>query len=98
MGTESKFKPIAHRPLPIAEEKEMRCEHCHGLMVVDHFLDMQDTSGHLWLRAWRCMNCGPVVEPGMLRRRETHGSMLARLHARLSKRPVHRVEAVPLGV
>ena len=76
----------------------MRCIHCHGSMVVDHFLDMEDAGGHLWLRAWRCVNCGRVVEPGMLRHRETHGSILARLYARLSKRPVRYPDAVPLGV
>ena len=32
----------------------MRCRHCHGLMVVDHFLHRDDNSGHLWLRTWRC--------------------------------------------
>jgi hypothetical protein len=67
-------------------------------MVVDHFLDMEDAGGHLWLRAWRCVNCGRVVEPGIFKRRQTHGSILARLHARLSKRPVRYPDAVPLGV
>ena len=75
----------------------MRCEHCHGLMVVDHFLDMQDTSGHLWLRAWRCVNCGNVVEPGILQRRQTHQTLLTRLGNRLLRR-AHRHEVVPIGV
>lgn len=29
----------------------MRCAQCHGAMVVDHFLDLEDAGGHLWLRA-----------------------------------------------
>jgi hypothetical protein len=76
----------------------MRCTHCHGLMVVDHFLDLEDAGGHLWLRAWRCVNCGAIVEPGILRRRHIHRSLLSQLRARLSKRPARHSEAVPLGV
>jgi hypothetical protein len=66
-------------------------------MVVDHFLDMTDDSGHLWLRAWRCVNCGNVVEPGMRHRRQTHRSLLGRLEKRLLKR-APRHEVVPIGV
>jgi hypothetical protein len=69
--------------------------HCHGLMVVDHFLDLEDAGGHLWLRSWRCVNCGAVVEP---QARRQHASFAAgRLHARLSGRPL-AIQAVPLGV
>ena len=73
----------------------MRCTHCHRLLVVDHFLDMEDDKGHLWLRAWRCVNCGNVVEPGM--RRQTHHTLLTRLVQRLLKR-AQRHETVPIGV
>jgi hypothetical protein len=66
-------------------------------MVVDHFIDLEDASGHLWLRAWRCVNCGHVVEPGMLHRRQTHQSLLTRLEKRLLKR-APRHEVVPIGV
>jgi len=47
----------------------MLCPRCHGLMVVDHFIDLQDDRGHSWLSAWRCINCGNVVEPEILRHR-----------------------------
>jgi hypothetical protein len=47
----------------------MSCPRCHGLMVVDHFIDLQDDRGHSWLSAWRCINCGDVVEPEIMRRR-----------------------------
>ena len=75
----------------------MRCTHCHGLMVVDHFLDMADAGGHLWLRAWRCVHCGTVVEPGTYRRRQPHRTLLTRLKERLLKR-APRHEVVPIGV
>ena len=39
----------------------MTCARCQGLMVTDSFIDLQET-GHLWMKAWRCMNCGYVVD------------------------------------
>jgi hypothetical protein len=30
-------------------------------MVSDNFIDLHET-GHLWMTAWRCMNCGYVVD------------------------------------
>lgn len=47
----------------------MTCSRCRGLMVVDHFIDMQDDAGKLWLRAWRCVMCGEVVDPLIQRHR-----------------------------
>jgi hypothetical protein len=39
----------------------MQCERCEGLMVVGQFLDLLQ-SGEVWLQAWRCPNCGNVVD------------------------------------
>ena len=39
----------------------MTCARCQGFMVTDSFIDLQET-GHLWMKAWRCMNCGYVVD------------------------------------
>lgn len=38
----------------------MSCSRCCGLMVKDHFMDYDGTTGHTWMSAWRCMNCGHV--------------------------------------
>jgi hypothetical protein len=38
-------------------------------MVMDHVVDIADDSGHLWLKTWRCLSCGDVVDPQILRRR-----------------------------
>jgi hypothetical protein len=38
----------------------MRCSRCHGLMLKDHFLDMEGGFGEMWAQSWRCMNCGAV--------------------------------------
>lgn len=76
----------------------MRCERCHGLMLVDHFLDLEDARGHMWLRAWRCVNCGTVVEPGIAERRAVHQTLVARLRKRWAKQPPVQPEIVPIGV
>ena len=47
----------------------MTCQRCHGLMVVDHYIDLQDDSGNLWMRAWRCISCGDVLDAQIRSRR-----------------------------
>jgi len=41
----------------------MTCVRCQGLMVEDHFLDMEGGYGEMWARSRRCMNCGYVCDP-----------------------------------
>jgi len=57
----------------------MKCQRCRGLMVVDHYIDMEDDSGHLWLRAWRCITCGEVVDPRIYRHRLIQSSLRDRV-------------------
>jgi uncharacterized Zn finger protein len=38
----------------------MSCTRCMGLMVQHHLLDIHGTSGYMWTKSWRCMNCGHV--------------------------------------
>lgn len=54
----------------------MECSRCGGLMVVDHYIDMQN-SGDLWLRAWRCVACGDVMDPEILRQRQRRRAQAA---------------------
>jgi hypothetical protein len=57
-------------------------------MVVDHFIDME-YSGGLWLRAWRCVSCGDVLDSQIRSRRlllkaaETEREKVAEKRARL---------------
>jgi hypothetical protein len=50
-------------------------------MVVDHYIDMEDDSGHLWLRAWRCITCGDVVDSQIRQRRLLLRSRLGKVLA-----------------
>jgi hypothetical protein len=45
----------------------MQCEGCNGLMVLDRLVDLE--SSQLWLYAWRCTNCGNVVDDQIRRHR-----------------------------
>jgi hypothetical protein len=55
----------------------MGCERCDGLLVMDHYIDMEE-SGDLWIEAWRCTSCGNVVD-----------HQIARHHALVGP-PVHK--------
>lgn len=52
----------------------MRCSRCQGCMIEDYLLDMEDSSGPMWLQAWRCMNCGNVFDSVLQHNRQTHGA------------------------
>lgn len=56
----------------------MKCHRCHGLMVVDHFIDMEETGG-LWMRGWRCVTCGEVVDSMIMRHRMLSQSRFSRI-------------------
>ena len=69
----------------------MSCSRCNGCMVEDFLLDMEDSSGPMWLQAWRCMNCGNVEESVLQRNRETHG-----MNVITAAQPAVK-ERIPLG-
>lgn len=71
----------------------MSCSRCNGCMVNDFLLDMEDSSGPMWLQAKRCMNCGNVAESVLQRNRETQG---ARLHSPTSSAPAGNSVTVPM--
>ncbi len=50
----------------------MPCHRYHGMMTVDSYIDMGSSSDPLWLRVWRCVNCGEVAQLGIMMNRTTH--------------------------
>jgi hypothetical protein len=32
-------------------------------MVEDQFFDLEGTQGFMWMKGWRCMNCGHAEDP-----------------------------------
>ena len=47
----------------------MECPRCHGLMHNQTYIDPQGESGIISITALRCLNCGEVVDPVILRNR-----------------------------
>lgn len=72
----------------------MNCPRCSGLMVVDHFIDMEDDSGNLWMRGWRCMNCGDVLDPEIYRHRQIQVSLRDRMVQVLSQKKSKKTREV----
>ncbi len=54
----------------------MSCSRCAGCMVEDFLLDMEDSSGPMWLQAWRCMNCGNIHDSVLQHNRRTQEAKL----------------------
>jgi hypothetical protein len=45
----------------------MRCQRCQGLMVNDYLLDLVNVSGEMDFPGWRCLNCGDITDPVIVR-------------------------------
>jgi len=58
-------------------------------MVVDHFIDMEE-SGGLWMRGWRCVACGEVVDPRIMRHRAWQSRLSKLAKALTSRRKTER--------
>jgi len=72
----------------------MSCSRCQGLMIEEHFLDMQGAFGEMWTTSLRCMNCGhvhdSVIEQHRLARQE-------KVVAHPSDEPDYQDDEVHLG-
>ncbi len=49
----------------------MTCRRCKGLLVRDRLYDLYDTRLHL--EAWRCIACGDLLDPVILRNKARTG-------------------------
>ena len=41
----------------------MHCAKCDGLMVADNLIDILESSIPMWVKGWRCVSCGNIVDP-----------------------------------
>ncbi len=55
----------------------MHCLRCSGLLVQDYYYDLLDDSGHLRFKALRCVCCGDVVDPLILKHRQRRWASLS---------------------
>jgi len=47
----------------------MKCPHCLGFMVIDTCLNMEGERDKVWIKEWRCLNCGEIFDPCTLENR-----------------------------
>ena len=50
----------------------MKCRRCQGLMAEDQFFDFEGTQGFMWMKGWRCMNCGHAADTLIEANRHLH--------------------------
>lgn len=50
----------------------VQCSRCGGFMVAEWCFDLLDDTGHLHFLASRCVQCGGLVDPVILRNRRRH--------------------------
>lgn len=68
----------------------MRCTKCEGLMVVDHLIDIRESSIPMWMRGWRCVACGNIVDPLILRHRMIQDAGAPRFLTTQGSAPTYR--------
>lgn len=61
------------------KEGLMQCTRCDGLMVADSLIDMQESSIPMWMKGWRCVSCGNIVDPLIQRHRMIQQAGASRL-------------------
>lgn len=49
----------------------MRCQRCLGCMVREHFMDVLNVSGEMDFTGWRCVNCGDITDPIIVRHHQS---------------------------
>lgn len=73
----------------------MQCARCDGFMVSDNLIDLQESSIPMWMKGWRCVSCGNIVDPLILRQRMIQQAGALRLLEKEAAMPqlCHALEA-----
>lgn len=62
---------------------EAECPRCRGLMTKAFLADLEDDTGQFGFWALRCMQCGEIIDPVILRNRVTERRRVYKGRARL---------------
>ena len=71
----------------LTEESPMECARCDGLMVADSLIDIQESSIPMWMKGWRCVSCGNIVDPLIQQHRMVQRAGAVRLLETEAARP-----------
>ena len=78
----TRAEQIGSHTVSSAAPHESMCARCGGLMVQDYCLDVLGNIGESEFAAKRCVQCGEVVDPVILRNRGTRHEPMTRPLAR----------------
>lgn len=48
-----------------------QCPRCGGLLLTQHYIDLLDDTGQIDITAWHCTMCGEVLDPVILKNRQS---------------------------
>jgi hypothetical protein len=65
----TKNEQLSNHTVSFAAQHESMCTRCGGLMVDDFCMDVLGNIGEAEVAAKRCVQCGEVVDPVILRNR-----------------------------
>jgi rubredoxin len=54
---------LLFQPLGIRRNITMQCPCCQHVMTEAQFFDVEKIAGLIWMRGWKCLNCGHGVDP-----------------------------------
>ncbi len=63
----------------------MKCERCNGFVMAVSFIGGDDERGAWGYDGWKCLNCGHVTDPLLMKNREIH-SRSATVHQPMPRR------------
>jgi len=71
LAGETKAEQLGNHAISSAAPHESTCTRCGGLMVTDFHMDLLFCIGEKEFAAKRCVQCGEIVDPVILRNRGT---------------------------
>jgi len=70
LAERTRVAQLLSRTVFTAVSHESTCTKCGGLMVNDFCIDLLNSTGELEFAAKRCVQCGDIVDPVILRNRQ----------------------------
>ena len=78
LAEETRAEQLGHHTISSVAPHESICARCSGLMVIDFYMDLLFCIGETEFAAKRCVQCGEIVDPVILRNRAiSHEAMMA---------------------
>lgn len=83
-GHTNEATPTSSNGHPRPDHVNGACRRCNGLMVVDHCFDALGDAGEIDCRVLRCIQCGDILDPVILRNRTTPPALTPKKHVKWS--------------